>query len=1057
MIRGAAVLLLLGSLGLAPGAAAQSVAVAGDLDHLLGCSADWAPDCPQAQMTKRDDGVWALSAALPAGTYAYKAALDRSWDVSYGLHATPGGANIPLTVPAGGATVTFYYDDTTHWITDSVSTPIVVATGDFQSELGCPADWSPDCLRSWLQDPDGDGTSTFTTTALPSGGYQAQDGVAFTVATAGAATTFSFDGETLSVYAGQPRPSLRDSAAHWLTPDTIAWDLGPDPAGHTYQLGAAPDGGLIAGATGFTGGTIVPLTYDPAGLSPALKAKYPHLASLGALHVPAGATRLLRGQVAVAALADGNLVAATGLQIPGVLDSVYATNAPLGPVFHGGRPTLSVWAPTAQTVALERYATSTATAPTLVPMRRDDRTGVWSVTGTPGWTGTYYRYRVTVFAPSELKVVTNSVTDPYSLALSTDSTLSQIVDLGDPRLAPRGWSTTRAPAPIPSARQEIQELHIRDFSAADATVPAPERGSYLAFTDTGSAGMRHLRALATAGVTTVHLLPAFDFAGVPERRSDQAQPPCDLAAYPPDSDQQQACIAKTQATDAYNWGYNPLHYTVPEGSYATAPDGSARTVEFRRMVQALHAAGLRVVLDVVYNHTAAAGQDADSVLDRIVPGYYQRLNATGAVTTDSCCADTAPEHAMMNKLVVDSVSTWARQYKIDGFRFDLMGLDPKQTMLDVRKANPKAFLYGEGWDFGVVGGDARFVQATQRNMAGTGIGTFNDRLRDAVRGGGPFDTDPRIQGFGSGLFTAPNASPANGTPAEQRATLLHSMDLVKLGLAGNLAGYAFIDSGGVRVTGSQVTYNGAPAGYTAAPGEAVTYVDAHDNLILYDALAYKLPSGDRARLQALDLATTALSQGPGFVPAGSDLLRSKSFDDNSYDSGDWFNAIHWDCRTGNGFARGLPPAADNQSDWPYAKPLLVDPALTPTCRDIAATSAQYGQFLSIKRSSPLFALGTAAAVQRRVSFPLSGTAGETPGVITERLDGTGLGTPSVTVVFNATPTAQTQTVAALAGTRQALHPVQARGADPVVRQSAFDPRTGRFTVPADTVAVFVQK
>jgi len=851
-----------------------------------------------------------------------------------------------------------------------------------------------------------------------------------------------------------------DAAAHWLTPDTIAWDLGPDPAGKTYQLGAAPAGGLVAGATGFTGGTVIPLTYDPAGLSPALKAKYPNLASLDALHVSADAARLLRGQVAVAAIENGTLVAATGLQIPGVLDALYAgpaAHARLGPVFHDRRPTLSVWAPTARTVALERYATSTAATPAVVPMRRDDRTGVWSVTGDPSWTGQYYRYRVTVFAPGVLRVVTNSVTDPYSVALSTDSARSQIVDLASPALAPPGWSATPAPPPIPSARQEIQELHLRDFSAADATVPAADRGTYLAFTDAGSAGMRHLRALAVAGVTAVHLLPAFDFAGVPENRSAQAQPPCDLAALPPDSDQQQACIAEVHDSDAYNWGYNPLHYTVPEGSYATRTDGAARTVEFRRMVQALHAAGLRVVLDVVYNHTAAAGQDPDSVLDRIVPGYYQRLSATGAVTTDSCCADTAPEHAMMNKLVVDSVSTWAKQYRVDGFRFDLMGLDPKQTMLDVQAANPKAFLYGEGWDFGVVSGNARFVQATQANMAGTGIGTFNDRLRDAVRGGGPFDADPRIQGFASGLFTVPNASPANGTPAEQRARLLHSMDLIKLGLAGNLAGYTFTDSGGAQVTGADVDYNGAPAGYTAAPGEAVTYVDAHDNLILYDALAYKLPSGDRARMQALALATTALGQGPGFVPAGSDLLRSKSFDDNSYDSGDWFNAIGWDCRTGNGFGHGLPPAAANQSDWPYAKPLLADPALVPSCAAVNRTSAQYQQFLAIKRAGPLFSLGTAAAVQQRLTFPLSGTPGEIPGVITEHLDGTGLRTPSVTVIYNATPTAQTQTVPALAGTRRALHPVQATGADPVVRRSAFDARTGRFTVPAATVAVFVQR
>ena len=1086
------------------GAAPTAVAVPGDFNAAIGCAADWAPACDQAQLTPRGaDGIWALTVHLAEGTYAYKAALNRSWDVNYGLHATPGGANIPLTVPAGGATVTFLYDDATHWITDTLSEAVFTAAGDFQSELGCPGDWAPDCLRSWLQDPDGDGTYTFTSTALPAGDYQVkatagmswavnwgQDGVPgganipFTVPATGQPVTFSFDptSHVLSVYAGTVRPSLRVRRAHWLAPDTIAWNLGPDPAGHSYQLAAAPAGGLVVDANGITGGTTIPLTWDPAGLSADLRARYPYLAGLGALRVPpawaAQAATLLRGQVAVAALdATGTLTDATGLQLPGVLDALYGASAApagLGPVFAGRVPTLSLWAPTAAAVSLELYDSATAGTPTLVGMRRDDRTGVWSVTGGPAWQGRYYRYRVSVFDPVGLTVVTNSVTDPYSLALSTDSVRSQLVDLTDRGLAPPGWAGDDAPAALPGTRQEIQELQIRDFSIADATVPADQRGTYLAFTHPGSAGMRHLRELADAGLTTVHLMPAFDFAGTPEVRANQAAPPCDLAGYPPDSDAQQSCVALIRDTDGYNWGYNPWHYTVPEGSYATRTDGAARTVEFRAMVEALHRAGLRVVLDVVYNHTAAAGQDPNSVLDRIVPGYYHRLSLSGAVTTDSCCADTAPEHAMMNKLVVDSVTTWASRYHIDGFRFDLMGLDPKQTMLDVRAAldrltprrdgvdGRRVFLYGEGWDFGVVSGNARFVQATQANMAGTGIASFNDRLRDAVRGGGPFDTDPRIQGFASGLYTAPNGDPVNGPPDAQRAALLHAMDLVKVGLTGNLRDYRFTDSTGTVVTGAQVTYNGAPAGYTAAPGEAITYVDAHDNLDLYDALAYKLAGSttmaDRGRLQALALSTTALSQAPGFVMAGSDVLRSKSLDGNSYDSGDWFNAMHWNCGTGNGFGRGLPPAWTSQAQWPYARPLLADPALVPGCATTAATGAAYRQFLAIKRSTPLFWLDTTAAVQQRLSFPLSGTTGEVPGVVTEHLDGRGLGLyRSVTVIWNATGVPVTQTLAGLAGTDQALHPVQRYGGDATVRTAGFDRTSGTFQVPGYTVAVFVQR
>jgi pullulanase-type alpha-1,6-glucosidase len=607
---------------------------------------------------------------------------------------------------------------------------------------------------------------------------------------------------------------------------------------------------------------------------------------------------------------------------------------------------------------------------------------------------------------------------------------------------------------------QIQELHIRDFSVADGTVPAEDRGTYLAFTDQGSDGSRHLRELAKAGTSYVHLLPAFDFATVPERKADQAAPGCDLASYPADSDQQQACVAKTAPKDAYNWGYDPYHYTVPEGSYATDPDGTARTVQFRRMVQALNHDGLRVVMDVVYNHTAASGQADTSVLDKIVPGYYQRLLADGSVADSTCCANTAPENAMMGKLVVDSVVTWAREYKVDGFRFDLMGHHPKANILAVRKAldaltpakdgvdGKKIILYGEGWNFGEVANDARFVQATQANMAGTGIATFSDRARDAVRGGSPFDSDPGVQGFASGLYTDPNSSAANGTPAEQRARLLHYQDLIKVGLTGNLARYRFTGTDGKEVTGAEIDYNGAPAGYADAPGDALAYVDAHDNESLFDALAYKLPkdtsAADRARMQVLAMATAALSQGPALSQAGTDLLRSKSLDRNSFDSGDWFNAIHWRCADGNGFGRGLPMAAGNQSKWPYAKPLLT--SVKVGCPEIEGASAAYRDLLRIRTTERAFSLATAERVQAALSFPLSGKD-ETPGVITMKLG-------ELVVVFNATPERQEQRVAALAGAHYRLHPVQAAGSDPVVKTSSYEAATGTFTVPARTVAVF---
>ncbi|MFJ4693358.1 alpha-1,6-glucosidase domain-containing protein, partial [Streptomyces sp. NPDC088766] len=285
---------------------------------------------------------------------------------------------------------------------------------------------------------------------------------------------------------------------------------------------------------------------------------------------------------------------------------------------------------------------------------------------------------------------------------------------------------------------------------------------------------------------------------------------------------------------------------------------------------------------------------------------------------------------------------------------------------------------------------------------------------------------------------------------EQKTRLLHYQDLIKVGLSGTLAAYRFTDTTGKQVTGANVDYNGAPAGYAAAPGDALAYADAHDNETLFDALAYKLPAhtsaADRARMQVLAMATATLSQGPALSQAGTDLLRSKSLDRNSYDSGDWFNAIHWNCTDGNGFARGLPPAPDNAPKWPRATPLLTE--IGVSCPQITGASAAYQDLLKIRTTEQAFSLDTAAQVQSALSFPLSGKD-ETPGVITMQLD-------DLVVVFNATPDAQDQRVDALAGTGYRLHPVQATGADSTVKAAAYATGTGTFTVPARTVAVFTR-
>ncbi|WP_189190620.1 pullulanase-type alpha-1,6-glucosidase [Streptomyces albiflavescens] len=849
------------------------------------------------------------------------------------------------------------------------------------------------------------------------------------------------------------------SKAVWIDKDTVAWN-GSDAAVST-QLRYSHDGSIAVKDGTLTSDDERWLRLTRTSLTDAQKEKFPHLKSYTAWSVdPRDRDRVreaLSGQVVASQLAaNGAVLAATGVQIAGVLDDLYdATKAKLGPTFHNGRPTLSVWAPTAQSVSLDLDGSTVA-------MKRNATTGLWSVTGTKSWTNKPYRYVVKVWAPTVQKLVTNKVTDPYSVALTADSKRSLVVDLDAKSLAPHGWSNLKKPKAVALKDAQIQELHIRDFSVADKTVPAKDEGTYLAFTDKDSDGSRHLRQLAKSGTSYVHLLPAFDIATIPEKKADRTTTDCDLASYAADSEKQQECVSKAAAKDAYNWGYDPYHYTVPEGSYATDPDGTGRTVEFREMVKSLNEDGLRVVMDVVYNHTAASGQADTSVLDKVVPGYYQRLLADGSVATSTCCANTATENAMMGKLVVDSIVTWAKEYKVDGFRFDLMGHHPKANILAVRKAldaltldkdgvdGKKIILYGEGWNFGEVADDARFVQATQKNMAGTGIATFSDRARDAVRGGGPFDSDPGIQGFASGLYTDPNSSTANGTSAEQKARLLHYQDLIKVGLTGNLAKYHFTDSDGKEVKGSEVDYNGQPAGYADAPGDALAYADAHDNESLYDALTYKLPAatsaGDRARMQVLAMATATLSQGPSLSQAGSDLLRSKSLDRNSYDSGDWFNAIHWNCQDGNGFGRGLPMAADNKSKWPYATPLLT--SVTVGCDQIEGASAAYQELLKIRSTESVFGLGTADQVQSKLSFPLSGK-NEIPGVITMELG-------DLVVVFNATPQKQEQTIGALAGTAYALHPVQASGADSTVKSSSYAEKSGTFAVPGRTVAVFTR-
>jgi pullulanase-type alpha-1,6-glucosidase len=613
----------------------------------------------------------------------------------------------------------------------------------------------------------------------------------------------------------------------------------------------------------------------------------------------------------------------------------------------------------------------------------------------------------------------------------------------------------------------IYELHVRDFSITDATVPPPQRGKYLAFTQSGSEGMRHLARLAAAGITDVHLLPVFDFGSVPEHGCFTPSP-----AGPPDGESQQAAVAAVRREDCFNWGYDPVHFTAPEGSYAsTAADGAARILEFRRMVQALHRVGLRVGMDVVYNHTYAAGQHPLSVLDRIVPGYYHRLDAAGEVADSTCggCANTATEHRMMAKLMIDSAVTWAREYGIDSFRFDLMGHQPREVMQRLQAAVDAAagrpvLLLGEGWNFGEVADGARFVQASQQGLAGSGIATFSDRARDAIRGGGYDDTPAQKvgrQGFVNGLHYAANAGASRDIT---QSDLMRSADLVRIGLAGTLRSYRLETFDGRVRRLEEIQYgSGAQAGYAATPGEVVNYVENHDNETLYDINAWKLPldttASERARVQLLAAALNAFSQGITYFHAGIELLRSKSMDRNSYDSGDWFNRIDWTGRD-NYFGTGLPPAWDNEASWDLIRPRLADSRLRPSPDDIAWTRAAFEDLLRIRSSSTLFRLRTAADVESRLTFLNTGPE-QVPTVIAGHLDGAGhpgAAFRELLYLVNVDTQARAFRFESERGKDYLLHPVH-RSADATDRRAAelarFDAADGTFTVPARTAVVFV--
>ena len=486
--------------------------IPGDHNSEMGCPGDWQPDCDQAQLTRSDkDDIWRTSITIPAGNYAYKVAINKSWDENYGAGGALNGGNIGYTNPSSTTPIKFYYDHRTHNIVNSAQGPVIAAVGDFQTEQGCPADWSPDCLRTWLGDPDGDGVYTWTGAGIPAGdfnfkiaynegwdvnygagGVAGGDNIPFSVPANGLTVQFKFDSNThvASVAVSQPASSadLTKAKAVWVTPTLLAWPAksvpaGVNPAELRFRLQGAANGGMTVDSERINSDSIYDLTYDPKGLPAGVVAKYPQLSGYLALKFGDGTNpvvkTLLKGQLAVGEYSDQHkLKDGSGVQIAPVLDALfkgaYARSYGID-WSSASNPRFRLWAPTAQNVTLLTWAPNSADAPAdqakRWPMIRSGD-GSWSVAPAVGG-GTRYLYEVKVYAPTTGKVETNQVTDPYSVALTLDSDPLGRDQPGQPDAACRAAGPT-PPSPRlakQSVDSTIYELHVRDFSISDTDGP----------------------------------------------------------------------------------------------------------------------------------------------------------------------------------------------------------------------------------------------------------------------------------------------------------------------------------------------------------------------------------------------------------------------------------------------------------------------------------------------------------------------------------------------------------------------------------------------------------
>lgn len=863
---------------------------------------------------------------------------------------------------------------------------------------------------------------------------------------------------------------IADTAAHWVDIDTLFWQVS-DAAVAKVRVYSSDTNDLgYDGDTGISTDDFIEFMPHSGTPHPAEILGMPRYQNLAAYQSDASSSAkvktMLTGKLlAIAYDNQDKVVAATYVQTPRVLDALYtqssndADEVTLGVQYTDTGIQSKVWAPTAQQVNLKTYNADKVLQSSQA-MTLDSDTGVWSIQLEPSADRLFYRFELVVYHHINQAFETLETTDPYSLSLSTNGDYSQFVDLDADNLKPQGWDSHTIPSIVDPEDAIIYEGHIRDFSVLDESTSVANRGKYLAFTEQNSLPVTHLKTLAEAGLTHFQLLPANDIATIGEDASlavnltdtvadlcarNSNAPVCGVEnsadtllsvfeSYDPSSSDAQALLESMRGLDSFNWGYDPKHYTTPDGSYASDPDGEARILEMREMIQSLHEIGLRVSLDVVYNHTSSSGLFNNSVLDKVVPGYYHRRDlTTGDVLKSTCCEDTAPEHRMMDKLMQDSLITWTQAYKFDAFRFDIMSNNSVDSILNARELvqslDADNYFYGEGWTRDNNG----YTQANQNNMADSQVGTFNDRPRDIIRGATLFND--------------------SGSLGDQ--------DIMRLGLVGTLASYPLQDKNGNVKQGSQ--FSAKPA-YAKDPADIINYVSKHDNETLWDQLQYGLASDmsidDRVRAQIVAGTMPLISQGIPFFQLGGDLLRSKSMDRNTYDAGDWFNRVDFSLTSTN-WNIGLPLAQDNQGQWSAIGNLITNSETQPNMSHIALSASVFKDFIAIRQSSKLFRLTTAQDIIERLGFHNTGS-NQTQGLIVMSLDdGVGLtdidpAIDAIVVVINGTNIQQSHTILTASGFE--LHPVQQASADNSIRTAEFSQgaNNGTFTVPALSTAVFVK-